>query len=362
MSASSGLIPPRPTRLLIVDDSALMRKLLSNLFSRQPDFEVSTARDGIDAMQQLHRFQPDVVSLDINLPGQDGLECLNRIMVERPTPVVMFSALTEKGAASTAEAMALGAVDFLAKPAGATSMTIEKLSRELVRKIRGAAQAKVRRSRGLSQRVREQNQLDGVPPISHIHSPQSAGVVIIGVSTGGPRTLEEVLPELPADFPWPVIVAQHMPSTFTAALTKRMDSLCQLEVVEVTRPMPLQAGQIYIAMGDSDILVGRRSQGVVVMPAPPSEDYLWHPSVDALVKSAHRVFPAQRVIGVLLTGMGHDGAAEMALLRQNGGHTIAESEESAVVFGMPCELIRREGAEVVLAAERIPRQLMDWLS
>ncbi len=363
MSTTPGSTPPRQTRLLIVDDSALIRKLLSNLFSRQPDFEVSTARDGIDAMQQLHRFQPDVISLDVNLPGQDGLECLNRIMVERPTPVVMFSALTEKGAASTAEAMALGAVDFLAKPAGATSATIEKLSRELVRKIRGAAQAKVRRSRGLHQRMREQNQLDVVAPTApKLDSARCPGVVIVGVSTGGPRTLEEVLPDLPTNFPWPVIVAQHMPSSFTAALTKRMDSLCKLSVVEVTRPMPLQAGQIYIAMGDSDILVGRRSQGVVVMPAPPSEDYLWHPSVDALVKSAHRVFPAQRVIGVLLTGMGHDGAAEMTLLRQSGGHTIAESEESAVVFGMPCELIRREGAEVVLPAERIPRQLTDWLN
>lgn len=364
MHFSDTQSPAPPTRLLIVDDSALMRKLLSDIFSREAGFEVQTSRDGIDAMQQLHRFQPHVVSLDINLPGQDGLECLSRIMVERPTPVVMFSALTEKGAASSAEAMALGAVDFMAKPAGAVSLSMDKVSDELVRKIRGAAHAKVRRTRGLAQRVREQNQSDSAPAIAprRVEAAPQFGVVLLGVSTGGPRTLEEVLPRLPRNFPWPVIVAQHMPASFTSALAKRMDGLCLLPVVEVVRPMLLEPGHIYVAMGDSDIVLGRRTQGVMVMPAPPSDEYLWHPSVDALVKSAHRIFPAQRIIGVLLTGMGYDGAAEMTLLRKSGAHTIAESEESAVVFGMPFELIRREGAELVLPVEQIAQQLIQWLS
>ena len=359
MSAS----PSAPIRLLIVDDSALMRKLLTEIFTREQGFEVQTSRDGIDALRQLHHFQPHVVSLDINLPEQDGLECLSRIMVERPTPVVMFSALTEKGATSSAEAMVLGAVDFMAKPRGAVSVSMEKVCQELIGKIRGAAQAKVRRTRGLAQRVREHNR-PAAEAVSRVQPAvaEGTGVVIIGVSTGGPRTLEEVLPRLPANFAWPVVVAQHMPANFTSSLTKRMDNLCALPVVEVMRSMPLQTGHIYIAMGDNDIALSRRAQGVVVMPVPANSDYLWHPSVSGLVKSAEHIFSAQRVIGVLLTGMGYDGAAEMAQLRKNGAHTIAESEESAVVFGMPFELIRRDGAEVVLPVERIAHQLMQWLS
>lgn len=354
--------PPAPTRLLIVDDSALMRKLLRQIFTREPGFEVQTARDGIEALQQLHQFQPHVVSLDVNLPGQDGLECLARIMIERPSPVVMFSALTEEGASASAEAMALGAVDFMAKPSGAISLNMEKVSQELIRKIRGAAQAKVRRTRGLAQRVREQNRSEHDPlPMAPLAIAEDFGVVLIGVSTGGPRTLEEVLPRLPANFAWPVIVAQHMPATFTSALAKRMHGLCALRVVEVVRPLPLQAGHIYIAMGDNDVALSRRAQGVMVMPAPPNPDYLWHPSVDGLVKSAQRIFPAQRLIGVLLTGMGYDGAAEMTQLRKSGAHTIAESEASAVVYGMPLELIQREGAELVLPVERIAQQLMQWV-
>ena len=354
--------PSTLTRLLIVDDSALIRKLLREIFTRERGFEVQTARDGIEALKQLHQFQPHVVSLDVNLPGQDGLECLSRIMVERPSPVVMFSALTEEGASASAEAMALGAVDFMAKPSGAISLNMEKVSQVLLEKIRGAAQAKVRRSRGLAQRVREQNQGEHEPlPTVRADIAEDFGVVLVGVSTGGPRTLEELLPRLPATFAWSVIVAQHMPATFTSALAKRMQGLCALPVLEVVRPMPLQAGHIYIAMGDSDIVLSRRSQGVMVMPSPANEDYLWHPSVDGLVKSAQRVFPAQRLIGVLLTGMGYDGAAEMTQMRKNGAHTIAESEASAVVFGMPLELIQRKGAELVLPAERIAQQLMQWI-
>ena len=352
------------TKLLIVDDSALMRKLLVNIFSKLDDFELQTARDGLEALAALHRFQPDVISLDINMPGKNGLECLERIMIERPTPVVMFSSLTAIGAATTLEAMALGAVDHMAKPDGATSLNLDSIAAELVPKIRVAAGAKVRRSLGLSQRLREQN----IRPGQHQQAMATAGkvteeygVVLIGVSTGGPRTLEEILPELPADFPWPVIVAQHMPASFTYALAKRMDGLCPLTVLEVTRPLKLEAGYIYVAKGDADIVLNRRPQGVMVMPVPSHQDHLWHPSVDLLVKSAQSVYAAENIIGVLLTGMGRDGASEMTRLRSQGGHTIAESEASTIVNGMPRELIENGGAEVVLPVEEIAPQLIRWL-
>jgi two-component system chemotaxis response regulator CheB len=356
------------SKLLAVDDSALMRKLMKNIFAAHPDFELRTARDAEEALRLLHEFKPDVISLDINMPGKDGLQCLQRIMVERPTPVVMFSSLTAKGAATTIEAMAAGAVDYMEKPTGITSLDFEHVAAELVRKLRVAAKARVRRSQGLVQRLRERNErrsdpISEQPPQAYVSlaSAEHEGVVLIGVSTGGPKTLEEILPQLPATFPWPIVVAQHMPASFTKALARRMDKLCALDVVEVDSQMKLTAGTIYIGMGDADVLLKKRAQGIVVLPAPADPQYLWHPSVDALVKSAQTVFPAEQTIGVLLTGMGNDGATEMANLRRRGGHTIAEAGESAVVYGMPRELVEMDGAELVLPAEQIAGQLIGWL-
>lgn len=356
-------------KLLIVDDSPLMRKLLTNIFSSQADFELRTARDAEEAMLLLHEFKPHVISLDINMPGKNGLHCLRRIMVERPTPVVMFSSLTANGAAITIEAMAAGAVDYMEKPSGILTLNFDAVAALLIDKIRVATNAKVRRSQGLVQRLRERNTSTRGEASKQVSKSQGAlvtaaedGVVLIGVSTGGPKTLEEILPYLPAAFPWPVVVAQHMPASFTSALAQRMDKLCALNVVEVARQLKLEAGKIYIGRGDADILLKKRAQGIVVMPAPSSLEYPWHPSVDALVKSAQTLFAPAQIIGVLLTGMGNDGATQMAKLRMAGGHTIAESEESAVVNGMPRELIEKGGAELILPAEHIAAQLTNWLT
>jgi two-component system chemotaxis response regulator CheB len=182
-------------------------------------------------------------------------------------------------------------------------------------------------------------------------------VVIIGTSTGGPPALEAVLSALPASFPWPILVAQHMPAAFTASLSQRLDGLCALHVMEVTRPTPLAAGGIYVARGDADMIVSLRSTGPVVLPTPADLAHSWHPSVDRLVASAMVHLPPQRLIGVLMTGMGNDGAASMAALRQAGGHTIAEAEETAVVWGMPGELVKAGGAGLVLPLETIAARL-----
>jgi two-component system chemotaxis response regulator CheB len=354
---------------LVVDDSALMRKPLTNIFASLEDFELQTARNAEEALHLLHAFKPDVISLDVNMPGQDGLQCLKRIMIERPTPVIMFSSLTASGAAITVEAIAAGAVDYMEKPGGITSLNFETVAGLLIEKIRTAANARVRRSQGLVQRLRERNvatRRSAGKPLAGMQGrlPAAAenGIVLIGVSTGGPKTLEEILPYLPGTFPWPVIVAQHMPASFTKALAQRMDKLCALQVVEVTKQLKLEAGTVYVGKGDADILLKRQGDDVVAMPAPSSPDYAWHPSVDALVKSAQTILPPEQIIGVLLTGMGDDGAKEMANLKLAGGHTIAESEESAVVNGMPRELIERGGADIVLPAEQIAAQLINWLS
>jgi two-component system chemotaxis response regulator CheB len=183
--------------------------------------------------------------------------------------------------------------------------------------------------------------------------------VLIGVSTGGPRTLEEIVPDLTADFPFPVVICQHMPATFTGVFARRMDSISALEVVEVAGPMPLTPGRVYIGRGDADLVVQKRL-GRMIANSVPSDTSLWHPSADRMVTSALEVMPAASIIGVLLTGMGNDGATAMTALRQRGGRTIAESEASAVVFGMPADLIRQGGAEVVLPANAVSQQLVAW--
>jgi two-component system chemotaxis response regulator CheB len=185
-------------------------------------------------------------------------------------------------------------------------------------------------------------------------------VVLIGTSTGGPGTLEEILPLLPADFAHPVVVAQHMPGSFTRALANRLDTICPLRVVEVAGPLPLQPGHIFIGRGECDVVVQQRFKETIVRPVPAGAEYLWHPSVERMVRSALEAFAPEQLIAVQLTGMGYDGAEAMTEVRKRGGHTVAESADSAVVFGMPKELIDRGGAEVVLPAPRIAAQVLKW--
>lgn len=352
-------------RLLVVDDSALMRKHLRQVFEAEGDFELSFARNGREALTHAQSFKPDVVTLDVNMPELDGLSCLEQLTrMGSEARVVMVSSLTEKGAEVTLRALELGAIDFVPKPDGTVSLSIDKIRPQLVGKVRAAARARPRRALGLRDRVvaRRADVERGAATIAAQRGAAAmpvSGLVLVGVSTGGPRTLEEILPLLPAGFPWPVLVAQHMPSSFTGVFARRMDGLCALEVVEVGGPMPLEQGRIYIGRGDADIVVEKRL-GRLVANSVQADASLWHPSADRLVRSAIQAMPGGALTGVLLTGMGDDGAAAMTELRQRGGHTIAESERTAVVFGMPAELIRRGGAEIVLPAEGVARQLIAW--
>jgi two-component system chemotaxis response regulator CheB len=357
------------TRLLIVDDSPLMRRLLSGIFAEAGDFEVATARDGDEAIAALGDFRPDVVTLDVHMPGMDGLQCLDRIMLERPTPVVMISALTAEGADETLEAMALGAVDFVPKPGGAISMAIDELAPMLVDKVRAASHARLSRTTRLAERVRLRNgaaparpaRPRGAKPAAAVgwQAPEGDAIVVIGTSTGGPPALDAVLTALPASFPWPILVAQHMPSSFTGQLARRLDASCALAVSEVSRATRIEPGHVYIGRGDADLIMARRGGGLVAMAAPEDSARLWHPSVDRLVQSVLDTVAPERVIGVLMTGMGSDGAETMTRLRADGGLTIAEAEESAVVWGMPGALVERGGAAVVVPLERIAATLLD---
>jgi two-component system chemotaxis response regulator CheB len=357
-------------RLLIVDDSALMRRLFNDVFTAEGDFEIAVARDGLEALERLADFKPDVIVLDVQMPQLDGIACLDRIMVERPTPVVMVSALTQAGADETIRALELGAVDVVAKPSGALSLKMDRFGPQLVRAVRTASEARISWARRLAERVRGRtDSIAQAPPRRRRvalkageagrPAPDAAGVVVIGCSTGGPAALDAVLSELPADFPWPVVVAQHMPATFTGALARRLDALCPLTVREVTRATPLRRGEVYIGHGDADLLVTERPGGLAAIAAPLSDEFRWHPSVDRLMDSVMAHAAPLRIVGVLMTGMGNDGAAAMARLRAAGGRTIAEAESTAVVWGMPGELVKAGGADYVEPLERIGRRLVE---
>ena len=354
-------------KVLVVDDSALVRKLFGRVLAEAQGFEVAFARNGVEALAQLEDFRPDVITLDINMPQMNGLECLDRIMVQRPCPVVMVSTLTAEGADATLDALRLGAVDFVAKPAGAVSLHIDDFAPAFVNKIRTAAASRLPASKRLKERVLLKtaavlNHPDATRP-SRVHTEPPAfteheAIVIVGTSTGGPPALEALLVPLPQTFPWPIVVAQHMPASFTGSLARRLDGICAVDVVEVTHPMPLRPGCVYIGRGDADIVISRRPTGLIAMAAPARASYPWHPSTDRLVLSAMDHVPAKQLIGILMTGMGNDGAAAMTELQAKGGRTIAEAEHTAVVWGMPGELVRAGGATWVTPLPKIADQLL----
>lgn len=353
-------------KVLVVDDSALVRKLLGRVFSEQSDFEVEFARNGLEALEKNRSFKPHVITLDIQMPQLGGLACLDRIMIERPCPVVMVSSLTEPSASEALEALRLGAVDVMPKPGGAVSLQMDVFGPQIVAKVRAAVNAKIRPTHRLKDRVRARaGQPKRAPPPElkrkapkSLRTAKGEGLVLIGVSTGGPPALEEVLGALPERFPWPILIAQHMPATFTGSLVRRLDSVCAIAVKELDGVSRLEPGVAYIGRGDADIVVQQKAGRLMGASVASEADYLWHPSVDRMVRSALEALPAEQLVGVLMTGMGNDGASAMALLSARGGRTIAEAEETAVVWGMPGELVRAEGADLILPLPDIARHLI----
>jgi two-component system chemotaxis response regulator CheB len=350
-------------KILVVDDSALVRKLIGKVFATQSDFHVQFARNGREALDAIRLIRPDVVTLDVHMPEMDGITCLDRIMIENPCPVVMVSSATAAGAKDTLAALELGAVDFVTKPTGAVSLRIDEMAQPLVEKVRAAAGAKLKNSLRLRDRVRHRigERASAAPRVSAKKLkpvPGGQGLVLVGTSTGGPLALETLLTGLPPTFPWPIIVAQHMPATFTGPFARRLDGLCGLTVQEVREPVALATGHVYIGRGDADVIVSRRGAEFVTMSAPAQRDYPWHPSADRLVRSALNHVAANQLVCVLMTGMGNDGAEAMALVHAQGGRTIAEAEETAVVWGMPGELVRASGADFIVPLPKIAAQLM----
>lgn len=348
-------------KALVVDDSALMRRQIGDILTRG-GLEVVTARTGAEALARIAEDQPDVVTLDINMPEMDGLTCLSRIMEEFPRPVVMISSLTEEGALATLEAVALGAVDFVHKPGGTVSTALRQQEDVIIAKVLAACGARVRRATGLKQRlVARRDAIMRAPTRPRArgasYGPGNEALTLIGASTGGPAVLEEILSALANDYPMPILVCQHMPASVTRHFAQRLDQCCLMRVEEVRRQTELRAGTIYLARGDADMIVQERGGNLVASMLPASKEHAWHPSMSRLVASAMKTVTADSLIGVLLTGMGDDGAAELAELRAAGGHTFAESEDSCVVYGMPRALVERGGASEILPASQIAARL-----
>lgn len=343
-------------KVLIVDDSAFMRKLLSDLFAGERDFTViDTARNGKDAVEKVIKLRPDVVTLDVEMPVMDGLKALEAIMRESPTPVVMVSSLTRAGAEATLRALELGAVDFIAKTAGPIA-SIDAIKQELVAKCRAAARSNFNQ---LPLKRLQPMAVTAPKPLSIPQSPAggSEKVVAIGASTGGPRALQEIITKLPANFPCGVVIVQHMPPGFTRSLAERLNSLSSIRVKEAEHNDFIQPGTAFIAPGDYHMTLEREGGRTLVKlnQTPPLSGH--RPSVDPLFETVARIYGAQAV-GVLLTGMGHDGAKGMQAIKNSNGYTIAEDQSTAVVFGMPKSAIELGVVDKILPLNAIAAEVI----
>lgn len=332
-------------KVVIVDDSVLMRGLLRDIFAKQPDMDVvGLAADAYTALNQIVTLQPDVVTLDVEMPGMNGLALLEKLMRERPIPVVMVSSLTAKGAETTLRALELGAVDFATKPRVDVAKGTVELASELCHKVRNAARARARRPLQTA-------------PAARALLATAAGfsgrrnVIAIGASTGGTDALVSVLSRLPAEAPG-VIIVQHLPALFTKPLAARLNECSPLNVREARHGEPVTPGVALLAPGDKHIELVRQGPRLCVglSSAPPVNRH--RPSVDVLFDSCAKVAGAA-VVGVLLTGMGSDGANGLLALRKRGARTIAQNEATCVVFGMPKEAIALGAAEIIAPLDGI---------
>ncbi len=346
-----------PIRVVIADDSAFMRKKIREILERDGTVQVvAAARNGQDAVECVKTHQPDVVTLDINMPVMDGVTALQVIMAESPRPVVMLSSLTQEGALATFECLELGAVDFIPKPSGTISMDLDLVAAEMVAKVKQAARARYRRG-NVRPAARRMAPSPPKPPRSAPADGLARRVVAIGVSTGGPKTLLDIVPFLPPDLDAAVVVVQHMPESFTASFARRLAESGPLPFKEASAGEPIRAGHGYLARGGKHLVFARRpAGGVLARYSSWPADVPHIPSVDVMMHSAVEHFgPA--TLGVLLTGMGDDGAQAMVAIRQAGGPTIAEDESTCVVFGMPAQAILRGGAQYVLPCYDIAEKI-----
>lgn len=341
-----------PIKVLVIDDSALMRQILATILRADRELTVvGSAQDPIVAWEKIKTLRPDVLTLDVEMPRMDGLTFLEKLMRVAPMPVVMVSSLTEKGCQTTLRALELGAVDFVTKPKIDVASGIVELGEEILEKVKVAARAKLRPRKPPAAGTRSALPSRGRALFETTHK-----VICIGASTGGTEALTEMLTELPADAPGTVIV-QHMPAGFTRSFAARLDQRCQIRVKEAQDGDRILAGQALLAPGGLHMAITRSGADYRVRVGMGEPVNRHRPSVDVLFRSAAR-YVGNNAIGVILTGMGNDGAQGLLAMRQAGARTIAEDQSTCVVFGMPKEAIAVGAVEDVLPLDRIPDRIM----
>lgn len=342
-------------RVLIVDDSAFMRNTLSSMIASDPDIEVAgIARDGIEAVDKVALLKPDIVTLDVEMPRMDGIETLKQIMAQHPVPVLMVSSLTTEGAQVTLDALDLGAVDFIPKNLSDLSVNIVRIKEILINKIKAIG------NKGLVRQPKKVT-VKYCPPRdkSRFSLDRRISVIAIGSSTGGPRALQNILPVIPASFSVPIVIAQHMPPSFTGPLAARLNQLSEITVKEAEEGEMLQKGTAYIAPGRGHMrLVRRRLTETIVSVSEDRGEYIYRPSVDALMLSVVECFPGHS-LGVILTGLGNDGTRGMKEIKNKGGRTIAESEQTCVVYGMPKAAADAGAADKVVPLDEIAGEIIN---
>ncbi|HNU10741.1 MAG TPA: chemotaxis response regulator protein-glutamate methylesterase [Rubrivivax sp.] len=351
--------------VIVVDDSALVRGLLAEIIDRQDDMRcIGAASDPLVAREMIRSLNPDVITLDVEMPRMDGLDFLGRLMRLRPMPVVMVSTLTERGAEVTLKALELGAVDFVAKPKIGIADGLRQLEDDIAEKIRTAAHATVRRlipsrpdAGGATNAAACTSA--AAPPVAPIGRLSTEKIVFMGASTGGTEATREVLARLPADSP-AVMITQHMPPGFTRSYAARLDALCRIRVAEARDGERLLPGHAYIAPGGFHLSVERSGANYLARVRDGEPVNRHKPSVEVLFESAARVV-GPNALGVMLTGMGADGARAMKQMRDAGSWNIAQDEASCVVFGMPREAIAHGAAHEVLPVTQIAGRLIERL-
>lgn len=346
-------------KVLIADDSALVRKQLSEIIGTL-DFEIETARNGQEAVQKATETQYDVITMDINMPVMDGLSAVKRIMEARPTPILMISSLTTESAGITMEALDAGAVDYIAKP-GTMNVGKSENREDILAKVTSLSRIPPRRLKTIVRRpvqrerapIRRESSLGQVPTFVEVSK-----VLLIGASTGGPGLIEQICKALPRGFPYAVCIVQHMPEQFTAAFATRLDKVSTLPVIECKDHMELSSGVIYLARGGVHMHFAKKVTGkFVIREEKNKNNRFFQPSVDEMFESAAKIFSGDQITAVLLTGIGDDGASGMVKIKNAGGFTIGESEETATVYGMPKEAFDRGGVSQQLPFPKIVRAL-----
>jgi two-component system chemotaxis response regulator CheB len=350
----------RKLKVLVIDDSALIRSVMNEIINREKDMEcVGAAPDPLVAREMIKALNPDVLTLDVEMPKMDGLDFLERLMRLRPMPVLMVSTLTEQSSDITFRALELGAVDFVSKPKLDIARGMEEVAIEITDKIRAVAQARVRKIL-VAPAIQETFSADAILPSVAGQYSSTEKLIVIGASTGGTEAIKEVLTKLPADAPG-VLVTQHMPEHFTKSFADRLNTLCKISVKEAEHNERVLPGHAYIAPGNSHLLLKRSGANYVIKLDQGPLVNRHRPSVDVLFRSAANVAGAN-AIGIILTGMGKDGVQGLLEMKQAGSHTIAQDEATCVIFGMPKEAISAGGVCEVLPLQNIARRTMENLA